>query len=1085
MFTLGRIFSLVALLTVASLSYTYKDKLIPSVPTTQVANVISATQSNNVSTQQETSPVSSNQTSSTTTDIDQLISSKLDSYVKQGKFRGPKGDKGDRGEKGQDGKPGQNGSSGISTSYTTPSGVSVPAQNLTVGYTPPGSSNPGSIGAITYLSSREQTTSNLTVSGESNLNTLNVSGNSTLTSLSSGSILPTTGGTLTNGFVTTAVVTGLASNFYNDAQKYIAVGTDGFVRFVYTDDNNTNVKFVQCLDIDCTTKTTTTVATDASQLDVPTLTMGSDGFARISYITYDSPNELHFIRCTNASCSTKSDNIVDVGSYYENGFTLDSNNIPQIAYVDYTNSPDQINLASCSDPSCSSVATSTLATVANSGNFSIKIAEDGFARIVYIDHGASPRELHYIQCTNTSCSTNNNNIIDTGSGMYYLDLLVGSDGFGRIGYGTADQGYKFTQCTNASCSTKTITVLDTNTDVHQVSIVLDSSGFPRISYVANDEVNYIKCNNASCSSRSTKEINSDAKYYTSMVMGLDDYPRIIYSSNDRGTLYLTRLTTDDGFSVASGSTIGSSGSKFGNIFGSIIDGSILKADELYLDGSLFTPGTINGAASFGATTTIGGPLLVNTDDATDCCDTFKAVIAVPGSGTTNPNGGLLISSNQNMDGNSALLAINNYDSQIDGAFGAAHKTNIFSMLRATKTGYDAYQPANIAAFVDIAAANLGLVNQSLQMTQHGINSSSGTLTNSQAYFYAYETTETNVPNVINYHSLGQYTNAAHITNMTDFKASNFTDNVTGTMTNRYGLLLDFDNTGITNAYGVYQSSNTVKNYFGGNVGLATTSPWKKFSVTGTVGFDGLTAGAGAGTLCLSANKEVMYSAGATCTVSSGRFKHDIASSTVGLDFVNKLRPVTFVYNEDIGVPGEQFGFIAEEVEQLDPRLVVHEKDGKPFSVRYENLTATLVKAIQEQQIQIDSIKTQLGVSSSTVIIHDTSGVLSYLTEKLIDGVLYLKEIVVDKVTATLGVFKRVETEELCLGGTCVTETEFKSLLEKNLTTPSSGGDQILEISESEVVDSEVASSTDNIASSTEESIDLPLEPEVLEVVDEE
>ncbi|MCX6703403.1 MAG: GDSL-type esterase/lipase family protein [Candidatus Zambryskibacteria bacterium] len=83
----------------------------------------------------------------------------------------------------------------------------------------------------------------------------------------------------------------------------------------------------------------------------------------------------------------------------------------------------------------------------------------------------------------------------------------------------------------------------------------------------------------------------------------------------------------------------------------------------------------------------------------------------------------------------------------------------------------------------------------------------------------------------------------------------------------------------------------------GNVGVASTTPWRTLSITGTVGFDGLTAGAGASSLCLSANKEVTYSAGATCTVSSGRFKYDITSASTGLEFVNKLRPVTFKYNK--------------------------------------------------------------------------------------------------------------------------------------------------------------------------------------------
>ena len=154
----------------------------------------------------------------------------------------------------------------------------------------------------------------------------------------------------------------------------------------------------------------------------------------------------------------------------------------------------------------------------------------------------------------------------------------------------------------------------------------------------------------------------------------------------------------------------------------------------------------------------------------------------------------------------------------------------------------------------------------------------------------------------------------------------------------------------------------------GNVGIGTTSPWRTLSVTGNVGFDGLTAGAGAGTLCLSANKEVTYSAGATCTVSSERFKHNINTSIIGLDFVNQLRPVTFEYNKDIGVSGEQFGLIAEEVEKLDPRLVVHDAGGLPYSVRYENLTAILVKAIQELSGKISPLLSWFSFNNNNLCV---------------------------------------------------------------------------------------------------------------------
>jgi hypothetical protein len=56
-----------------------------------------------------------------------------------------------------------------------------------------------------------------------------------------------------------------------------------------------------------------------------------------------------------------------------------------------------------------------------------------------------------------------------------------------------------------------------------------------------------------------------------------------------------------------------------------------------------------------------------------------------------------------------------------------------------------------------------------------------------------------------------------------------------------------------------------------------------------------------------------------------------------------LKPVTFRYEKDIdpdGIP--QFGLVAEEVEKVNPDLVVRDKEGKPYSVRYEQVNAMLL-----------------------------------------------------------------------------------------------------------------------------------------------
>ena len=64
----------------------------------------------------------------------------------------------------------------------------------------------------------------------------------------------------------------------------------------------------------------------------------------------------------------------------------------------------------------------------------------------------------------------------------------------------------------------------------------------------------------------------------------------------------------------------------------------------------------------------------------------------------------------------------------------------------------------------------------------------------------------------------------------------------------------------------------------------------------------------------------------------------------------KLRPVTFLYKPeyDKGERTLQYGLIAEEVAEVYPELVAYDKDGQPYSVRYQYLTTMLLNEVQKQ-----------------------------------------------------------------------------------------------------------------------------------------
>jgi len=75
--------------------------------------------------------------------------------------------------------------------------------------------------------------------------------------------------------------------------------------------------------------------------------------------------------------------------------------------------------------------------------------------------------------------------------------------------------------------------------------------------------------------------------------------------------------------------------------------------------------------------------------------------------------------------------------------------------------------------------------------------------------------------------------------------------------------------------------------------------------------------------------------------SSERFKKEIKPMDHSSEAILALRPVTFHYKTDTA-NRPQFGLVAEEVEKINPDLVVRDKEGKPYSVRYDQVNAMLL-----------------------------------------------------------------------------------------------------------------------------------------------
>jgi uncharacterized coiled-coil protein SlyX len=100
--------------------------------------------------------------------------------------------------------------------------------------------------------------------------------------------------------------------------------------------------------------------------------------------------------------------------------------------------------------------------------------------------------------------------------------------------------------------------------------------------------------------------------------------------------------------------------------------------------------------------------------------------------------------------------------------------------------------------------------------------------------------------------------------------------------------------------------------------------------------------------------------------SSKRYKKDIATMDKASDAILSLRPVTFHYKTDTtGTP--QFGLIAEEVAKVNPALVLPDKGGKPYTVRYDAVNAMLLNEFLKQHKRVEKQQATITELKSTVV----------------------------------------------------------------------------------------------------------------------
>ena len=103
-------------------------------------------------------------------------------------------------------------------------------------------------------------------------------------------------------------------------------------------------------------------------------------------------------------------------------------------------------------------------------------------------------------------------------------------------------------------------------------------------------------------------------------------------------------------------------------------------------------------------------------------------------------------------------------------------------------------------------------------------------------------------------------------------------------------------------------------------------------------------------------------------VSSKRFKDDIKSMDNASEAILALQPVTFRYKKTFDPTGAaQFGLVAEDVEKVDPDLVVRDKEGKPYTVRYDAVNAMLLNEFLKEHRTVQELKSTVAKQETSIV----------------------------------------------------------------------------------------------------------------------
>lgn len=106
--------------------------------------------------------------------------------------------------------------------------------------------------------------------------------------------------------------------------------------------------------------------------------------------------------------------------------------------------------------------------------------------------------------------------------------------------------------------------------------------------------------------------------------------------------------------------------------------------------------------------------------------------------------------------------------------------------------------------------------------------------------------------------------------------------------------------------------------------------------------------------------------GSYVTTSDAKFKKNVVAMEPVLERVNRMRPVSYHYNQQKESENKVLGFIAQEVRPLFPELVFESEDGS-LGMSYAHVGVIAIQAVKEQQEVIKAQQAQIDELSQQML----------------------------------------------------------------------------------------------------------------------